>query len=136
MNSKTMALLLLAVAAFSLFRIVSQWRGVSRKRGSFDWDEQFIQQLRKAGVNTFEDQLVDFFFTLPTREAGDKLAEQLKGDGYTVDSKPDDTGKSISFHAQKRMRLIVPEMQAITKRFNQLAAEQGGSYDNWAVAKS
>jgi hypothetical protein len=31
------------------------------------------------------------------------------------------------------MRLIIPDMQALTARFNQLAESHGGRYDNWAV---
>jgi hypothetical protein len=134
MESKTIALLMVAVGAFALFRIISQWRGVARKRGLLDWDEQFIQQLRKAGVNTFEDQMVDFFFTLPTRAACEQLAFALRPDGYTLDIREAPETSQFSLHAQRRMRLIVPDMQALTARFNQLAAQYGGTYDNWAVA--
>ena len=136
MDSKTMALIVAGVGAFALFRIISQWRGAARKRGRLDWDEQFIQQLRKAGVNTFEDQLVDFFFTMPTRAACEQLAFQLRPDGYTLDIREATESSGFSLHAQRRMRLIVPDMQAVTARFNQLAAQHGGTYDNWAVARA
>jgi hypothetical protein len=136
MDSKTVALILVAVAAFSLLRIVSQWRGVSRKSRVIDWDEQFIQQLRKAGVNTFEDQVVDFFFTLPSRAACEQLAFQLRPDGYTVDIRAAVETDMFSLHAQRSMRLAVPDMQALTARFTKLAEEHGGKYDNWAVARS
>ena len=89
MQGSTIAWLLVAVALFSVMRIVSQWRGLSRKRKAVDWDEQFIQSLRKAGVNTFEEQPVDFFFTLPTRAACEQLAFVLRPDGYTLDIKED-----------------------------------------------
>ena len=135
MDGKTITLLLIAVAAFSLVRIVSQWRGLSRKSRRIDWDAQFISQLRKAGVNTFEPQLVDFFFTLPTRAACEQIAFTLRPDGYTLDIKEDDAG-GFSLHAQKSMRLIIPEMQALTARFNALAEQHGGKYDNWAVVQS
>jgi hypothetical protein len=133
-ESKTIALLLAAVAAFSLLRIVSQWRGLSRKKKTIDWDEQFIQNLRKAGVNTFEPHLVDFFFTMPSRAACEQIAFALRPDGYALDIKEDDAG-SFSLHAQRSMRLVIPEMQEITARFNQLADQHGGKYDNWAVAR-
>ena len=134
MEGKTIALLLVAVAAFSLLRIISQWRGVSRRKRGIDWDEQFIQQLRKAGVNTFEPHLVDFFFTLPTRAACEQVAFALRPDGYALDIKEDDAG-GFSLHAQKSLRLIIPEIQAITAHFSQLAEQHGGKYDNWAVAR-
>jgi len=135
MQSSTIAMILVAIAAFSLVRIISQWRSVSRKNRNIDWDEHFIQQLRKAGVNTFEDHTVDFFFTLPNRAACEQLAFALRADGYLLDIKEDAEGGAFSLHAQRTMRLVVPEMQAISARFAQLAAQHGGKYDNWAVAR-
>jgi len=135
MQGTTIAWLLVAVALFSAIRIVSQFRGLSRKRKAVDWDEQFIQSLRKAGVNTFEEQLVDFFFTLPSRAACEQLAFALRPDGYTLDIKEDAETGAFSLHAQRGMRLAIPEMQALTARFTKLAEEHGGKYDNWAVAR-
>jgi len=135
MQGTTIAWLLVAVALFSAVRIVSQLRGMSRKRKKVDWDEQFIQSLRKAGVNTFEEQLVDFFFTLPSRAACEQLAFVLRPDGYALDIKEDAETGAFSLHAQRSMRLGIPEMQALTARFTKLAEEHGGKYDNWAVAR-
>lgn len=135
MQGTTIAWLLVAVALFSAIRIVSQFRGMSRKRKAVDWDEQFIQSLRKAGVNTFEEQLVDFFFTLPSRSACEQLAFVLRPDGYTLDIKEGAEAGVFSLHAQRTMRLSIPEMQALTARFTKLAEEHGGKYDNWAVAR-
>jgi hypothetical protein len=134
MDSKIIVIGLVAVAAFSLLRIVSQWRGVARKKGGIDWDEHFIQGLRKAGVNTFEEHLVDFFFTLPTRQAAEQLAFALRPEGYVLDIREDAETNIISLHAQRSMRLVVPEMQALTAHFSQLAGQHGGKYDSWAVA--
>ena len=136
MDTKYVALGLVAVAAFSLLRIISQWRGVSRRKRGIDWDEHFIQQLRKAGVNTFDEHAVDFFFTLPTRAACEQVAFALRPDGYKIDIKEDPAGGTFSLHAQRSLRLVVPEMQALTARFVELAAKHGGKYDNWAVAKA
>lgn len=135
MEGTTIAWLLVAVALFSALRIVSQLRGLRRKRNAVDWDEQFIQQLRKAGVNTFEEHQVDFFFTLPSRQACEQLAFALRPDGYALDIKEDAGAGTFSLHAQRGMRLVIPEMQALTARFNQLAEQHGGKYDNWAVAR-
>jgi hypothetical protein len=135
MQGTTIAWLLVAVALFSAIRIVSQFRGLSRKRKAVDWDEQFIQSLRKAGVNTFEEQLVDFFFTLPSRQACEQLAFVLRPDGYSLDIKEDAETGALSLHAQRMMRLSIPDMQALTARFTKLAEEHGGKYDNWAVAR-
>jgi hypothetical protein len=133
MDSKVVAIGLVAVAAFSLLRIFSQWRGMSRKRRAIDWDEHFIQQLRKAGVSAFEDHTVDFFFTVSERAASEALAGVLRKEGFVIDIKQG-AGGDFSLHAQRSMRLAVPEMQALRAHFVELAGLHGASYDNWAVA--
>lgn len=132
MDNKTVAIGLVVVAAFSLLRIISQWRGMSRKRRPIDWDEHFIQQLRKAGVNAFEDHAVDFFFTVPDRSASERLAAELRAD-HAVDIKQDAESGRYSVHAQRTMRLLIPDMQAARARFTALAERFGATYDNWAV---
>ena len=134
MNNTIWTLLLVGVAAFSLLRIISQWRGLSRKKRRIDWDEHFIQGLRKAGVNTFEELAVDFFFTLPTRSAAEQLAFALRPEGFQLDIREDSEGGTYSLHAQRNTRLVVEDMQALTARFTELATQHGGKYDNWAVA--
>lgn len=136
MDNKTIALILVAVAVVSLLRIISQLRGLSRKSRHIDWDEHFIQGLRKTGVNTFEEHTVDFFFTLPSRDAAEQLASVLRKEGYRVDVREDGESGQFSLHGSRNMRLIVSEMQSLTARFNELAAQHGGKYDNWAVATS
>ena len=52
---------------------------------------------------------------------------------FTVDAKPMQEERGFSLHATKTMRLIVPEMQEISRRLTALAAELGGRYDGWAA---
>lgn len=134
MDSRIVVIGLIAVLAFSLLRIITKWRGFAYRRKPVDWDAHFIQGLRKTGVDTFAEHTVDFFFTVPTREASDAMAAQLRGEGYAVDvlASPELTGQ-FSVHASRRMRLIVPEMQQLTARFNALAQQHGGRYDTWAL---
>ena len=133
MDSKTIAIGLVVIAAFSLLRIFSQWRRMSRKRRAIDWDEHFIQQLRKAGVGAFEEHAVDFFFTVPAAARLDPLVATLRREGYEVDTKQDPASGDYSVHAQRTMRLVVPDMQALRTHFTELAALNGATYDNWAV---
>jgi hypothetical protein len=134
MEGKTLAIVLVAVAAFSLLRVIGQWRGMSRQQRRIDWDEHFIQGLRKAGVDTFAEHTVDFFFTLPTRAAAEQLAFTLRPEGFQLDIKEDAEGGTFSLHAQRNTRLVITEMQELTARFSALATQHGGKYDNWAVA--
>lgn len=135
MDTKWWALLLVVVAVLSLMRIVSQWRRFSRKPAG-DWDEQFIMQLRKAGVNSFSDQNVDFFFTLPDAAACRDVAALLAKEGFTLVHQAEVPGGGSTLNLQKSMRLLIPDMQALTLRLRQLASERGGTYDSWAVARS
>ena len=134
MDTRWVAILLVAVAAFSLLRIISQWRRYSRRQVA-DWDEQFIMQLRKAGVNPFEDHTVDFFFTLPDARSCEEVRRLLADEGFVRISQAETAPGNFSLNLQRRMRLVVPEMQALTARFTQLAEERGGKYDNWAVGR-
>lgn len=133
MDSKTIAIGLVVVAVFSLLRIFSQWRRMSRKRRAIDWDEHFIQQLRKAGVGAFEEHAVDFFFTVPANARLDPLVATLRREGYEVDTRQDAASGDYSVDAQRSMRLAVPEVQALRVHFTELAAQHGATYDNWAV---
>jgi Regulator of ribonuclease activity B len=132
-NTQWVLVVLILVAAVSLFRIISQWRTFAR-RPAADWDEQFILQLRKAGVNAFEDQVIEFFFTLPTAQACEELRFVLAPDGFAVTSQTA-TESGVSVQLQRTMRLIVPDMQALTARLKQLAMDRGGTYDNWALGR-
>jgi regulator of ribonuclease activity B len=53
------------------------------------------------------------------------------GEGAPVDA----AAPEFSLHARKKLRLLVPDMQALSKRFNELAVQYGGRYDGWAVAR-
>ncbi|MEY2853320.1 MAG: Regulator of ribonuclease [Pseudomonadota bacterium] len=132
MNMKWFAVLLVVVAIFSLMRIVSQWRTYGRST-VVDLDEQFIMQLRKAGVNAFEDHDVDFFFTLPDVRASATVKSAMVKDGFNVISENANPDGGYGLVMRQRMRLVVPAMQALTARFNELAAGSGGKYDSWAL---
>jgi hypothetical protein len=93
-------------------------------------------QLRKAGVNPFEEHAVDFFFTMPDVNSSVEVMTQLVDEGFGVSGDYANPDGSHSLNLQRRMRLIVPEMQALTARFKALAEQCGGKYDNWAVAGS
>jgi hypothetical protein len=152
---------LIAVMVLSLLRIAMSLRSVAKKPVE-DWDSRFITQLRKAGVSAFEQHPIDFFFELPGEAACEQVATQLTADGFVVDRRdldvdavlaaaegdfgrpardaaaaaPAATGsRQYSLHARKSLRLIVPEIQALSKRFNELAIQHGGKYDGWAIGR-
>jgi hypothetical protein len=54
---------------------------------------------------------------------------------FSVDVKPmqEEAEFPFSLHATKTMRLILPDMQALSARMSALAAEFHGRYDGWAA---
>ena len=121
------------VAALGLIavRIYFKVRTVQGSRAE-TYDEQTIGRLRSQGYAPFNDYRVDFFLALPNETACQRARSRLEPE-FSVDSKPMQEGPGFSLHASKTMRLIVPEMQEISRRLTALAAELGGSYDGWAA---
>jgi hypothetical protein len=98
------------------------------------WDEQVIARLRSRGYAPFNDYRVDFFLALPDETACQAARARLEPE-FSVDVKAlaDDPELHFSLHATKTMRLVVPDMQDISRRLAALAAEFHGRYDGWAA---
>lgn len=99
------------------------------------WDARMIEQLRSKGYAPFNDYRVDFFLALPDESACQAVRARLEPEGFSVDTKPmaDTTELPLSLHATKPMRLIVPDIQAQSRRMTALATEFNGRYDGWAA---
>ena len=127
--------LLLLVAALALIavRIYSKLR-LARKSRAESWDEQIIGRLRSQGYAPFNDYRVDFFLALPDEAACQGARARLEPE-FSVDVKPleNDPELAYSLHATKTMRLVVPDMQEISRRLTALATEFRGRYDGWAA---
>ena len=127
--------LLLLVAALALIavRIYSKLR-LARKSRAESWDEQVIGRLRSQGYAPFNDYRVDFFLALPDEAACQGARARLEPE-FSVDVKPlqNDPSLGYSLHATKTMRLLVPDMQEISRRLTALATEFHGRYDGWAA---
>jgi len=100
-----------------------------------DWDAKQIALLRSRGSDPFQSHEVDFFFGLPDSAGCEALRRQLELEGFTVDTKPvpDAVDQVFSLHARKTMRLSVPDMQELGRRFRELAGVHGGRYDGWTA---
>lgn len=121
-----------AIAAFRIFIIVRNVRGAQQD----DWDERLVKNLRAQGGDLFSPFEVDFFFDLPDAAACEKVATVLRAEAHAVDFRQvePDRGVSFTLHARKRIRVSVPDMQALTRKFGALAAQHGGRYDGWVTA--
>jgi Regulator of ribonuclease activity B len=124
-------LALLAALGLIVVRVYFKLRTVKGSRAE-TWDEQMIGTLRSQGYAPFNDYRVDFFLSLPDAAICDRARARLEPE-FSVDVKPMKEGTGFSLHASKSMRLIVPEMQATSRRLTALATELGGRYDGWAA---
>jgi hypothetical protein len=124
---------LVAALGLIVVRVYVKLRTARRSRTE-TWDEQFIARLRSQGYAPFNDYRVDFFLALPDEAACQGARQRLEPE-FSVDVKPleNDLELGFSLHASKTMRLIVPDMQDISRRLEALAAEYHGRYDGWAA---
>jgi Regulator of ribonuclease activity B len=121
-------------AAIIIARIFFKIKNI-RSTKQESWDAKIIEQLRSKGYAPFNEYNVDFFLALPDEAACQKVRSRLESDGFSVDAKPmtENTDLPYSLHASRSMRLIVPDMQALSTRLDALAAEFGGRYDGWTA---
>jgi hypothetical protein len=128
-------IIFIAAAVGVLARIVVNIRKV-RNAETKDWDAKMIAHLRAQGGDPFQPYQVDFFFALPSEAACTQVQSSLEADGFAVDTKavPENADQGFSLHASKALRLSVPDMRELTRRFTELATSVGGRYDGWAAA--
>jgi len=124
---------LVAALGLIVVRVYVKLRTARRSRAE-TWDEQVIGRLRSQGYAPFNDYRVDFFLALPDAAACHGARARLEPE-FSVDVKPleNDPELGFSLHASKTMRLIVPDMQDVSRRLGALAAEYHGRYDGWAA---
>lgn len=106
-----------------------------RQRQNDSWDARLIDQLRKRGSDPFKPHDVDFFFAFPSVDGAERLAAQLRSEGFDADVKdtPENGDLRYSLHAHKSMQLTVPDMQDLSRRLTDAATQRGGRYDGWAA---
>jgi len=116
-----------------VLRIYLKLRAGQKSRAE-SWDEQIIGRLRSQGYAPFNDYRVDFFLALPDEAACEGVRARLEPE-FSVDVKALDNDPELNYslHATKTMRLVVPDMQEISRRLTALASEFRGRYDGWAA---
>ncbi len=99
------------------------------------WDEMMIKRLRSEGYHPFNEYRIDFFLGLPDLASCEAVRAQLEPEGFAIDIKPIEEQSDLpySLHASKLMQLIVPDIQALSRRMSALAAQYHGRYDHWAA---
>ncbi len=126
-------LAMVAALGVVVLRLYFKLREASKSRAE-TWDEQVIGRLRSQGYAPFNDYRIDFFLALPDEAACQGARARLEPE-FSVDVKPleNDPELSYSLHASKTMRLVVPDVQDISRRLTAIATELRGRYDGWAA---
>ena len=135
MNPHSPAFILVMVAALAVIalRVFFKLRAAHGARRE-SWDARVIERLRSQGYAPFKEYPVDFFLALPDLAACEAVRARLTPE-FSVDTKPleNDPDHGFSLHASKTMRLLVPDIQAISTRMTALATQYKGRYDGWAA---
>ena len=127
-------ILVVAAAGAALTRIYTRVRKIHREQGE-NWDAKLIERMRRQGSDPFKSYDVVFFFAMPNESASGTAVSRLEAEGFAVDVKrvPENTEYPFSLRASKSMRLSVPEMKELSRRFGELARAGGGRYDGWTA---
>lgn len=130
---KSFVAALVAALVLIVVRLYFKLRAAQRARLA-GWDARLIERLRARGYVPFNDYAVDFFLALPDQASCRDVRARLEPE-FSVDVKPmqEEADFPFSLHATKEMRLILPDMQALSARMTALAAEFHGRYDGWAA---
>jgi hypothetical protein len=144
-----LVILVVIVGVFILARGYTTVRKSLKKYGPGQhesWDARMIERLRSHGYAPFNEYRVDFFLALPDEAACQAVRARLEPEGFAVDvtgsreglvihgeALPGDVSLPLSLHASKTMRLIVPDMQDLSRRMAEMAEEFRGRYDGWAA---
>ena len=118
----------------ALARIVVNVRKYRKPRDD-GWDARQIAQIRNSGVNPFEPQDVDFFLAFPSEAVAQPVADTLRGEGFTVQLRAvsDSVSHPVVLDVRQRMQLALPQVQALSTRFREIAAANEGRYDGWSA---
>jgi hypothetical protein len=132
-HSPGFILVLVAALALIALRVFFKLRAAYGARRE-SWDARVIERLRSQGYAPFNEYRVDFFLALPDEAACQAVRARLTPE-FSVDDKPleNDPDHGFSLHASKTMRLIVPDIQDISRRMTALAEQYQGRYDGWAA---
>jgi hypothetical protein len=135
MSTPIIIVLFVIAVAIIVARVYFNMRRLRAANSTESWDEKMVAGLRARGYAPFNAYPVDFFLALPDEAAVQTARTRLEADGFAVDVKPleNDPELHFSLHANKTMKLIVPDVQDIGRRMTAIAAELRGRYDGWAA---
>ncbi|MFD2444774.1 ribonuclease E inhibitor RraB [Bacillus sp. CGMCC 1.16607] len=98
-----------------------------------DADGDALRSLYKEGLDFKKQHSVEFFVAVSNKDAGEKLAIVLKGEGFNCFLEQDDDTEEWACCCSKRMLLNYSELIKIQKKLDDLSKPHGGYSDGWGV---
>jgi hypothetical protein len=94
-------------------------------------DAEGIDRLVKAGSDLTRAHAIEFLLYFPSRTSADEASAHLHADGYKVSIEGGATGRRCVLRATRSMVPLLPDLQTLRSTLDELAAREGGLYDNW-----
>lgn len=94
-------------------------------------DGHVIKHLKKAGSNINKHHDIEFFFYFPTLEAAERIAAQLRSEGFVAIAEQAPKRNDFIVQATKLMIPNDAELTALRQRFDAMSATEKGEYDGW-----
>jgi regulator of RNase E activity RraB len=123
--------LLIALGLIGIYLLA---RGSAREAAArADGDASTIAELARAGSDLGRPHRIEFFLYLPTRQAAEGVAEDLRREGFTVEIR-----QAADAHDWLALgtREMLPELASLRSwrhRLTALAESRGGAYDGWGT---
>ena len=96
-------------------------------------DAKITEQLAKAGSNLSRPHKIEFRFYFPSAQFAERVSATLKADGFQVATQEVVRGHQYLVRATRTMVPLLPELQSLRSRFDELATREGGIYDGWSA---
>ena len=107
--------------------------GPHRPLSPQEGDALVLVQLKEAGSDLSKPHSMEFFLYLPTKEAAEKAADQIRSKGFGVKVEQADQGANWRCLATKWMVPDFATIESIRTDFDQVARSLGGKYDGWGT---
>lgn len=121
---------LILLGLFGLYLFV---RGTRRTRVPADPDAETIDELIGAGSDLAEPHEIEFFLYFETREGAERIAAQVRAEGFAAEVRPTEAEGSWLCLATRLMRPELAGLRRLRDHFTVLAEGSGGAYDGWGT---
>jgi regulator of RNase E activity RraB len=123
--------LLIAIGLIGIYLLA---RGSAREAAArADGDATTIAELARAGSDLGRPHRIEFFLYLPTRQAAEGVAEDLRREGFAVEIRQAADAPDWLALGTREMLPELASLRSWRQRLTALAESRGGAYDGWGT---